>query len=333
MTADDELHTGQAVLQKNRMEFEAVTTVNLDEITTDLLTHDRVITVTRDVDQHSCEAAKAIKARNSTHTRTLTQCQDQFGIGRQAFRIDLEKLIAWILFKHIDKCLARMVFAVKAEMLDNCVGFGANERNTRDRARVGNGGEQSDETKFADGFTFRTKNLHADIIKIRPAMDQRKRICLGHDQRFIAVEEVSDFAWCHRVVVILAEDTHFAVVQDTQCFLDRNQFAVVTLALEGQLTHAEEDETIIAQPFEKGDCFRHCGITRQFLNPLVIGDSAIKALHHRLPVADSGTDLSEHTLDRGGQISFRLLVECWQMNLHKAYALNALGGCELRCFA
>ncbi|MNL78840.1 hypothetical protein D3C87_2053230 [compost metagenome] len=71
MTADNELHTGQAVLQEDRMEFEAVTAINIDEIMPDLLAHDRVVTVTRDIDQHGRETAKAIETRNGTHTRAF----------------------------------------------------------------------------------------------------------------------------------------------------------------------------------------------------------------------------------------------------------------------
>lgn len=91
-------------------------------------------------------------------------------------------------------------------------------------------------------------------------MDERERIRLGHNQRFIAIEEVGDFARRNSIVIILTENAHFTVVQNTKRFFDRNQLTIVALALEGELTHTEEDETIIAQPFEERDGFRHCGI-------------------------------------------------------------------------
>ena len=106
VTADDELNARQAVLQEYRMEFKTIAAINIDQIMPDLLTHDRVVTITRNIDQNGGKATKAIKTRNSAHTRTFTERQNQLGIRRQAFHINLEKLITRIFFQHTDKRLA-----------------------------------------------------------------------------------------------------------------------------------------------------------------------------------------------------------------------------------
>ncbi len=333
MTADDELNAGQAILQEDRMELETVAAIDVDQIMADLFAHDRVVAVTRDIDQHGGETAKPVETRNGAHPRTFAKRQDQFGIGRQAFNIDLEQLVARIFFQHVDERLARMVLAVEAEMLDDRIGLGTDERDARDRTRIGDRGEEADQAQFADGLALRPENLHADIIEIGAAMHQRKRVRLGDDQRLAAVEEIGHFARRHRVVAILAQNADLVIVKDAERFLDRNQFALVALALEGQFAKAEKDETVVAQPFEKRDRFRHRRVARHFVHALVIGDGPIEALQHRLPVADGGANLPQHTLDRGGQVGLGLLVEGRKMDLHQADALDALGRRKLRCLA
>ncbi len=331
VTANDELDARQAVLQEDRMEFETVTAIDVDQIMPDLFAHDRVVTVTRDIDQHRRETAETVETRHGTNTRTFAERQDQFGIGRQAFHVDLEKLVARIFFQHIDERLARMVLAVEAQMLDDRIGLGADERNACNRTRISDRSEEADKAQFTNGLALLAEYLHADIIEIGAAMHQRKRIRLGDDQRLAAVKEFRYLARRHRVVVILAQDADFIVVEDTERFLHRDQFALVALALEGQFAKPEEDETIIAQPFQKRDGFRHGRIARHFGNALVIGNCAIEALQHRLPVADGRANLSKHTLDGGSQVGLGLLIEGGKMDLYQADALNALGRRELRC--
>ena len=172
MTTDDKLNARQTILQEDWMEFEAVAAINFDEVATNLLTHDRVVTVTRDIDQHGGKTAKAVKTRDCTNAWALAKSQDQFGIGCEAFCIDLEKFITRIFFQHIHKRLAGMVFTVEAKMLDNRISLGTDERNTGNRADIGNGCEQTNETQLANRVAIRPKNLHANIVEVRAAMHQ-----------------------------------------------------------------------------------------------------------------------------------------------------------------
>ncbi|SPU79258.1 Uncharacterised protein [Brucella suis] len=332
MTADDELNARQAVLQKDGVELKTVAAIDVDQIMPDLFTHGRIVTVTRDIDQHRGKTAETVQPRNGAHTRALAQRQDQFGIGGEAFRIDLEKLVTRIFFQHVDECLARVILAVEAQMLDDRIGLGANERNACNRARIGNRGEEANKAQFTNGFAPAPENLHADIIEIGTAMHRRKRICLGDDQRFGAIEEFRDFARGDSIVIILAQHTHFIIAQNSERLLRRNEIALFAGSLENQLAKAEENEMIVAQPFKKRDGFRHRGIAGQFIGALVIIDGAIKPLQHRFPVADRRAHLTQNTFQPGGKIGLGLFAECGQVNLHQADALHTLGRRKLRSF-
>lgn len=58
-------------------------------------------------------------------------------------------------------------------------------------------------------------------------MHRRKRICLGDDQRFGAIEEFRDFARGDSIVIILAQHTHFIIAQNSERLLRRNEIALL----------------------------------------------------------------------------------------------------------
>ena len=90
-----------------------------------------------------------------------------------------------------------------------------------------------------------------------------------------------------------------------------------------ELAHAEEGEIVVAQPFEKGDGFRHRVLFERDRRVAELGNGLVEASQHALPVGHAGAHLAEQLLQPLAQRFRRFLALSGDMHMDDADLVGA----------
>ncbi len=141
---------------------------------------------------------------------------DAQGDGQQVVLADLEQLVARIALQHIVQPAA-VVAALGVSGAGHDMGdLLPDQRHVAHRLFIGLGGEQADEAHLAAGQAIGPVPLDPHIVHVRPAMDARDLVGLGHHHRAAGLDHRLELIRQHRRLVVAPQNPARGVAQHPQ---------------------------------------------------------------------------------------------------------------------
>ncbi len=307
VSADDEMHARQRTFQIGHVPGRKPALVDSGKIGADIETHFGRVAVARHEAEDRDIAVELVDARQDPDSGTFVELQDRDREVEQGVLVDLEQLVAGKAFHNVDQRPARMAVRIVTGERQNAGNLAAQEGNRAGRFRIGRRREQADDAQLSDHRAVVIEDLGTDIVHMNPAVNPALHIGLGNDQRLRLQQELADFRRDLNEFGSPTQNPNIRIGQQTQARADmRREFAFFHTAFELVLPHAEEDEVVLRQPFQKVNRFPHLVVAAGDSRGLVGIDGLGEALLHRLEVPDRGTDIVENQIQPFFQRGSRL---------------------------
>ncbi|MNE44571.1 hypothetical protein D3C80_1388030 [compost metagenome] len=216
-----------------------MTFIDLTEIGTDFLTDQGVVLFARYEHDDRHKTIKAVNTRQNAHARPVDEVHDLFAETDYHIIFDLEQIITRIGFQRVLQNAAGVAVEIEAEMAFHCGGLGAQEWDLLDRACIGRGREQADDTQFADDIAICIKTFDADVIHIRTPMYNGFDVGFGDDQEIRAIKERQNFRCCCHSVLAETQNPDIRIGQNAEAgFVTTLDLGMFALAGIGIVAHA-----------------------------------------------------------------------------------------------
>ncbi len=321
--ADDEVHPHQRAFGEERIERRDVADKGACQIVADFRADMAVVAFARHEYQHRDKTVEAVAPRQNAHARPLVELHDGERKLVKRVLVDLEQFVARIMFEHVGERLAEMARRIKAGARLDIGDLAAQIRNVVRRARIGGGGEQADDTKFADQVAGGIEAFDADVIEIDAPVHVRVDIGLGDDQRPRLFEKRHDLRRDLEQLLAAAQHAQLARTHDAEPAVE---VRLQVVAVEDIVAHADKGEIVGEQPFEEFDRFRDLIHRQRRRIGLQLGDDGVDALAHRPPVLHRKPHLAEHRLQRlHDGFAQRLVFDRIDVNVDETFARAASG--------
>ncbi len=279
-----------------------------------------VVAVLRNEDEHRHEAVELVDARERADARPLGEIHDVDGEAVERFLVDLEKLVARIVFENVEESAAGVARRIESGAGNDFRHLVPQIGHLARHARIGARREQPDDAQLAFEPAILAEKLDADIVEIGAPMHARLDVGLGDDERVRALEEGAHFRRHDEEILAAAQDAHGRIAHQAEPRpLDRIGGRVARR--KAVFAQAEESEVAVFDPFQEGDRLGDLvGRKRRRVRPVVPRQLA-DAGAHVAPVLHRDGNVGIDVAQGLGEALARLRrVDAVEMDMNEAFA-------------
>ena len=318
VTADDEVNANQRPIQEVRRERRQPALVGLGEERRDTLADLGREAVARHEDERGDEPVELVDTREHAHARAQVEVENlDRPLGEQLDR-NLKQLVARIGLDDVEERLAVVTIGRKPRGRDDAHGLLPQERNGRDRSRVGGRREQPDDSDLARHAPIGTEGLGADVVEMSAPMHFRSRVGLRDDQDSRLLVELLNL-WRHvHECAAAPQDAYLGVAQNAEPALQLCVELAGSINLPVELANTEEGEVAGLQPLQKGDAFLALRLADREESGSIGLDQVSHAGEHLPPVGNGRAHLHKDRLELANEIGGDGIVDRLEIDLNEA---------------
>ena len=260
----------------------------------------RIEFLARYEDQTRDVAVEAVASHEEPRALTLLQPQNAHGDVGELIDVDLEQLVARVLFEDRDERLGQMAVRQESGAADDRRHLAAHQRNFVGRHHVDGGRVEAEEAPLAAHVPLRVEALDAHVVEIAGTVHARARVRLRQEDRCARLHDADRAGREPRDVGRAGVSPRLAQHAQARA---RHALQIVAVVALDQFVVAitEEGEVTREHPVEKRlrfvdflallrrDTLLFCALRKRF-------DGRMRGGLHPPPVFDGRTDVAEHAL-------------------------------------